>query len=146
MFGHLLAEAESDSISYCEVVLLVQNNSTILLLEKPVISGQSFYELPSGLIKQEESLQQVVQRVLMESVSLSLKRVVTFLTHRDYFKNDKKKRAFYFIIEANDLEDIALSNHHSFGWIEPKEAVGYPIREDLREILDLYIKLKSSFI
>ena len=144
MFGHLLAEAQADSVEYCEAVLLVEKNEKILLLEKFPVAGQGFYELPSGVIKEQESLQQAVRRVLIETISLSLKRVVRFLTYRDFLKNNKKGRAFYFIVEVNDPEDIALSKHHSFGWIEPKEAVGYPITEDLREILDLHMKIKEQ--
>ena len=40
------------------------------------------------------------------------------------------------------MEDIILSKHRGFGWVEPKEAFGYPIKEDLREILDLYLKIR----
>lgn len=141
MFGYLLGEAESDLVSCCKVDLLVEKNGKILLLEKVPIVGQGFYELPSGVIKQQESLQQAIQRILVEITSLVLKRVVKFLTYKDSLTTDGKERAFYFIVEANDPEDIALSKHHGYGWVEPKEAPGYPIKEDLREILDLHMKI-----
>lgn len=142
MFGYLLSQAGKDLVALCVVQLLVERKDTLLLLEEPLSIGQGFYELPSGFVKQEESFQQAIQRILVQEISLSLKKVIKLLTYRDSVENQKKKRDFYFIVEVNDPEDITLSKHHGFAWKEPAEAVGYPIREDLREILDLYMKIK----
>lgn len=143
MFGNLLNKAQADSIVYCEIDLLVEKNQKVLLLEKAPIAGQGFYELPMGSIKEGETLQQAIQRILIETIGLSLKKVVRFLTHKDFLKNEKT-RTFYFVVEVNDPEDINPNKYHSFGWVEPEEAVGYPIKEDLREILDLHMKIKQQ--
>ena len=88
-------------------------------------------------------MQQAIQRILMMQSSLSLKQVVRFLTYKDGIKNKKRERTFYFVVEAHDLEDIIAREHHGFTWVKPIEAVGYPIREDLREVIELYMELKK---
>lgn len=125
------------------IQLLVEKGETLLFLNNSINPEKSFYELPSGSVYPGESQQQALQRILMETVRLSLKNVVKLLTYKDNLKANELIRTFYFIIEAHDSEDIMLSKHSGFSWVEPKEVFGYPIKEDLREILDLYLKIKQ---
>jgi 8-oxo-dGTP pyrophosphatase MutT (NUDIX family) len=148
MFGHLLTQAKEDLIKECRVSLLVEKITsgrelTLLLIEQLPLRGQQGYEFPSGKVREVESLSQAIQRVLMEETSLSLNKVSQFLISKDSLTGSASKRIFYFLVEVKDPEDIILGHHHSYAWVSPKEAVGYPISEDLREIVDLYIKIKQ---
>jgi ADP-ribose pyrophosphatase YjhB (NUDIX family) len=125
------------------IKLLIEQGDLLLFLDNAINTERSFYELPSGSVYPDESQQQALQRILMETVRLSLKNVVKLLIYKDSFIQDRFTRTFYLIIEVHDPEDIFLTGHRGFGWVEPKEAFGYPIKEDLREILDLYLKTKQ---
>ena len=125
------------------IELFVEKEARLLFLENALDPERVFYELPSGSVYPEESQQQALQRILMETVRLSLKEVARLLTYKERIKEGKTTRTIYFIVDIHDPEDIILNKHRGFGWVEPKEAFGYPIKEDLREILDLYLKIKQ---
>ncbi len=65
------------------IQLLVEKGETLLFLKNSINPEKSFYELPSGSVYPDESQQQALQRILMETVRLSLKNVVKVLPHKD---------------------------------------------------------------
>jgi ADP-ribose pyrophosphatase YjhB (NUDIX family) len=137
MFQHFLDAAKKEGITEYFIKLIIEKKDQILLLESGEMNR--FYDFPFGKIKEKESMSSAIQRVSIETISLKIKNISRFLTFRD---DESKGRYFYFIVEVFDPEDIFLREHHSYGWANPKDVFGYPIKEDLREILDLYIKIK----
>ena len=118
-----------------EIRLLIEQGGRLLLVENIDNPQASFYEWPSGFLQEGKTRQQAVQRILMETLNLSLKNVIKHLISKDALD--------CFLVEVYDPEDIVLKKHQSFGWVEPKEIFGYPIKDDLREISDLYLKIKG---
>ena len=138
MYQHFIQQAHDKKIRNLLIKLFVEKNGKLLVLQS---QGEArSYDLPSGTIIQEESISQAIQRILVETISLSLKEVVSFVTFRD---NALFERTFYFIVTVHDPEDLLLRKEHAFGWVDPKELFGYPIKDNLREILDLYLKIKG---
>lgn len=138
MYQHFLDAAKKEGITESFIKLIIEKKDQILLLETGEMNR--FYDFPFGIIKEKESMSSAIQRISIETISLKIKNISSFLTFRD---DESKRRYFYFIVEVFDPEDIFLKERHSYGWANPKDVFGYPIKEDLREILDLYIKIKQ---
>lgn len=140
MFGHLLKDAEKESIKEVEVVLFAKKQKELLLLEEPFLEGQNFYHLPKGLVKKDETIFQALHRILMEEALLAVEEVEKFLAYQDIATKNGIKRSLYFVVKVQAPEDIQAKKYHSYAWVDPKEAVGYPIKDELREMIDLYMK------
>ncbi|MCH9630061.1 MAG: hypothetical protein S4CHLAM37_00530 [Chlamydiia bacterium] len=140
MFGHLLKDAKKDSITDVEVAILARKKDELLLLEEPYLNRQNFYHLPKGRIKEGETISQALHRVLMEETLLAASEVEKFLAYQDTETETGKKRSFYFVVSVVDPEEIQAKKYHSYAWAVPTEAVGYPIKDELREMLDLYMR------
>lgn len=143
MSSHLLKEAMSQGIQVCDVAAIVELKDTILLLEQYPLNQQGLWEVPCGVVLKDESLQQALQRVLMDNLNLFLKKVTKSIIYKDREEEGKKKRIFYFAVEVQDPEELITKKHHGFSWTEVGEAFSHPIQEELREVLDLYIKMKT---
>ena len=115
--------------------VIVEKGEKILLLED--FFGE--FHLPFGMIINHESINQALLRAMMDQVCLSVKNI-----KREFTAKDLKNRSRIFVIEVVDPEDLLLKEYKGYGWVDPKEAFGYPIKEDLRKILDLYLKLMQS--
>jgi len=49
-------------------------------------------------------------------------------------------RHLNFVIKVKDPFEVEKNKSISFSWLDVQEAVGYPIRDEVREMLDLYSK------
>lgn len=138
MFGNLLAKAVEEGFTSFELCLIIHKPSGILLLESPKRNGETFFDLPKGVIKSEESLNQALDRIVIEQTNLKLEQVEKLLCYFDTQNKGKKTRRYYFVARTLDPESIQTSKGHA--WVEPQEAVGYPINDELREAFDFYVK------
>ena len=93
------------------------------------------YELPTALLQKEESTQQTLQRAIVFETGLSLSKVVSFVGHIDAGKN----RQLIFLVNVSDPMGVQLREHVAYAWPEMQEAIGYPISDELREILNRYL-------
>jgi hypothetical protein len=139
----MLDEAKKEGIELFEVAIFVKKNETFLLLENNLGPNRFFFDPVIGEIKEGESLPIALERVLLQKIGLLLKKVIKYIAFRDVSFPSKKLRRYYFVAEVHDPEDLNLKEYHSYAWVELVDAVGYPVREDLREILDLLIKIKE---
>jgi hypothetical protein len=139
----MLDEAKKEGIELFEVAIFVKKNETFLLLENNQGPNRFFFDPVIGSIKEGESWPIALERVLLQKVGLALKKVIKYVAFRDLSSSSKKIRRYYFVVEVYDPEDLNLKEYHSYAWVELLDAVGYPVREDLREILDLLIKIKE---
>ncbi len=141
MFGNLLTIAKNEGVLAFELSLLLHKPDGFLLLENSPLTQSGFYEPPQGAIRENESINQAIDRIVMEKTNLKLESIEKLLCFFDTDEKEPKTRRFYFICKALDPEDIQLSAHHGYTWIKPEDAVGYPIKDELREAFDLYMKM-----
>ena len=141
MYSHLKDEAAQSGIEKIRVSAIVRQKNRILLLEKPVKRGgfSGEYELPVTLVKEGETIQQALQRALIEEVRLEIKDVVAYLGHYD----EGKVRDYYFVVLVHSPSSAQAIRHIACAWVDIGEAVGYPISNHLRQTLDLFAKLVS---
>ena len=136
MYSHLKEEAKEEGIKKIKVGAIIRQKGRILLLKKPI--GNE-YELPAAVVKEDETIQQALQRGLIEEVRLEIKDVVAFLGHYD----ENKVREYYFVVLAHSPASAQAIRHSACAWVDIGEAAGYPISDHLRQTLDLFAKLVS---
>ncbi len=136
MYSHLKAEAAESGIQKIRVAAIVRQKNRILLLEK---STNVEYELPAASVKKEETIQQALQRALIEEARLDLRDVVAYLGHHD----EGKVREYYFVVLVHNASSAQAIGHSACAWVDIGEASGYPISDHLRQTLDLFAKLVS---
>ena len=83
------------------IELFVEKEAKLLFLENARDPQRVFYELPSGSLYPNESQQQALQRILMETVRLSLKKVARLLAYKERIKEGKVVKVVYFIVDIH---------------------------------------------
>ncbi|MBP9841995.1 MAG: NUDIX hydrolase [Simkaniaceae bacterium] len=136
MYSHLKEEAKKAGIQKIRVAAIVRQKNRILLLEK---GGSAEYEIPTTYVKEGETIQQALQRGLIEEARLDIKDVVAYLGHYD----QGKTRDYYFVVLVHNPSSAQAIRHSACAWVDIGEAVGYPISDHLRQTLDLFAKLVS---
>ena len=143
IYGELLREAKKDGIKrFVAGGIITNNDSKILLLkrkESDFMGG--IYELPSGKVEKEETLENALFREIKEETGLIAKEVGEYIGSFDYIsKNEEKTRQFNFAVTVKDFSEIKLSEHESFAWVGESEIEQYQISENIKEILKKFWK------
>ena len=116
------------------VEALIKNQNQVLLVEDAV---SQHYEFPSSPLKVDESLQQALQRLVIERTSMVMSDVKAFFGHYDV-KKETLTRHFQFVVEVSDPFAIQLSGYAAYAWVAVQEGVGYPITDQVRKQLDTF--------
>ncbi len=133
MYKNLIEEARKEGIEKLAIEALVQKDGKVLLIEE-LGKGESFYGFPAASLKEEESIPQALQRAVTENTAMQLKEVKSYLGHYD----QDGIRHYHFVVEVNDPYSLEENTNIAYAWLEVQEAVGYPITDEVREMLDLY--------
>lgn len=136
MYKNLIEAAREDGIEEVVIDALVRKEDGKVLLVEDLRSENPFYHFPYAQVKDEESIPQAIQRAVTENTAMEIKEVLRYLGHYDV----GGKRHLNFVVEVNDPFEVEENKSISFAWLDVQEAVGYPIRDDVREMLDLYSK------
>lgn len=139
MAQNLIEDAKKQGISRMHVAAFVKNGAGKILLIEELLMDHAIYRLPTAKLKTGETLQQALQRGIMEETSMVLSNVISYLGHYD----SGAKRTFHFIIEVQDPYSLEAKHEIGHAWLEPQEAVRYPIRTELREMVDVYTKYQK---
>ena len=139
MYKNLIEEAKSAGLEHIVIKVLIQKEGKQVLLVEDLKRPQSVYELPSASLKEEETIPQALQRAVTEMTSMQMKEVIAYLGHEDF----EGARHYYFVVEVKDPYSVEENTKIAHAWLELQEAVGYPIRDQLREMLDRYAKLSG---
>lgn len=140
MYKNLIEEARSEGMEGIAISVIVQNMKGQILLIEDLNGEKSVYELPSTYLKEEETIPQALQRAVTESTAMELKEVMAYLGHYD----QEKTRYYHFIAEVKDPYAVEENTKIAYAWLGVQEAVGYPIRDNLREMLDLYARFEEQ--
>lgn len=141
MYKNLLEEANKEGFNEIVIEVIVKNARGKILLIHALKNLIENYQFPSCLLKLNETIPQVLQRVVTEQTSMTLSEVISYLSHRDV----EGKRYFTFIVCVDAPSAIEGSTSIASAWVNVEEAYGYPISEDIRETLDLYTRFEESY-
>ncbi|MCB1106972.1 MAG: NUDIX domain-containing protein [Chlamydiia bacterium] len=137
MYKNLLESAHEEGITEVTIDVLVQKGDGKILLVENMEGNDPFYHFPIALVKKDETIPQAIQRAVTENTGMEMKEVVRYLGHYDH----SGVRHLNFVIEVKDPYSLEGTKKLIYAWLDVQEAVGYPIRDELREILDLYAKI-----
>ncbi|WP_420421727.1 NUDIX hydrolase [Simkania sp.] len=140
MFTNLIDEAKKEGIENVHVAALVRNAEDQVLLIEKVLQEKPIYEFPTADVKEGETIQQALQRAVLEETAMELGDVKAYLGHYDVGQD----RYYHFVTEVKDPCSIEQNTKIAYAWLETQEAVGYPITDDLREMLDVYAKMQQA--
>ena len=136
MYKNLIEAAREEGIKEVSIDALVCKEDGKVLLVEDLQSVNPFYHFPCVRVKNEETIPQAIQRAVTEITAMEIKEVLRYLGHYDV----GLRRHLNFVVEVNDPFAVEENKSISFAWLDVQEAVGYPIQDEVREMLDLYSK------
>ncbi|MCP5505499.1 MAG: hypothetical protein H7A38_01275 [Chlamydiales bacterium] len=132
---NLVEMAKKEEMNHIIVEAVIQKEGKILLIE-PLGNGETFYRFPYAEMLEGETMQQALQKAITLQTAMELKEVKRYLGHYD----KKGTRHLHFVVEVKDPYSVEEKTSIAFAWVEARDGVGYPITDELREMLDLYVK------
>jgi len=140
MYKNLIEEARKEGFEEIVVETILQKDDGSILLTQDLQVVNPIYGLPSAELKKGEAISQGLQRGIMENTAMQLKEVKAYLGHYDL----DGKRHYHFIAEVLDPYSLEENTNIAYAWLSVEDATGYPITDELREMLDLYAKFKKA--
>ena len=136
MYKNLVETAHEEGFKAVVVEALACKEDGQVLLLEDLQGSDRFYHFPYAELKEGETLPQAIQRALIMTAALHIKEVRRFLGHYDR----EGRRYLNFVVEVSDPYAVEENKGISFAWLDIQEAVGYPIHDETRGMLDLFAK------
>ena len=140
MVKNLIDAAKKEGIEKIFISTLIRKDTQILLIGE-LLQTKTIYRFPTAEVIEGESIPAALQRAITEETGMRLKTVISYLGHYDLEIEGKKVRYYHFVTEVVDPYSIESNNRFSYAWLEVQEAVGHPISDQLREMLDQYSRI-----
>lgn len=122
------------------VILNAKNE--ILLLKRPMDDFMGgIYELPSGNLEENESIEEGLIREIKEETNLEILNIESFINTFDYLSGSgKKSRQFNFEIKVKKYDDISLTEHDEYIWLSLSDIENNEnITEEVKYTIDILI-------
>ncbi|TLW93568.1 NUDIX domain-containing protein [Saccharomonospora piscinae] len=134
----LTTQAANDEVQQLVVGAIVQVGEKILLLKRPADDFMGgIYELPSGKVEGDETLDAALVREVAEETGLTVTDLVAYLGSFDYTSGSgKKSRQFNFAVSVERSEPVRLTEHDSYLWASLDEQP--PVTDAVKEIVQTY--------
>jgi|GEM_PF-1674251 len=141
-FIDLIEEAKKDGIQHLYIAAAPVFEHTIFLLKRSIAASThpGFFVFPTSEYQDGESINQLLQKALLINAGLVLDSVQDYIGHFDY----DGKRQCTFIVHVKDPYAVQLSSHEAYSWVPIREAIGYPISGEMRELLDRIIEKTNA--
>ena len=144
----LVAGAGRDGARRLVAGAIIESAGRILLLRrKPDDFMGGIFELPSGRVEEGESLSRALTREVLEETGLAVAEITGYLGSFDYLsRSGSLTRQFNFCVTIagkTGKENVVLSEHDSFIWIEPASLNGLEVTDSTASILEAYFKKAS---
>lgn len=118
--NELIADGIKSGIDRFVVTGIIFKGDTCLLLQrKDNDFWGGFYEAPGGKVEDNESIKEALIREIKEETNLMLEEIEAFVGYFDYLSSSgKKTRNFAFNITVQNLNNIKVSEHQSYKWVD----------------------------
>ncbi|MES2545310.1 MAG: NUDIX domain-containing protein [Bacteroidota bacterium] len=118
-----MIENQNIKIAVDAIVFGYQNNKLfVLLIQQKFGTDESYWALPGGLVKHEESLQDAVKRELKEETNVSLNYMEQLFTFGDDLFRDSRNRvvsvAYFALVDPTKMKLIAATDAERAQWFQ----------------------------
>jgi len=134
----ILGQAKKEGIKrFVAGGIIAKKNKVLLLRRRAGEFMTGIYELPSGRVKEKESLGEALRREIEEETGLKIIKVGEYIDSFDYDSSSgEKTRQFNFVVEVENKEvRLNAAEHDDFTWIEPTTLGMYKITESVQKTL-----------
>lgn len=140
MVKNLIDAAQREGIKEIFISAVIRKDTQVLLIREQ-LQAKTVYRFPTAEIIEGESIPETLQKAITEETGMSLKSVIAYLGHYDQKIEGNNVRYYHFVAEVVDPYSVESNTRFSYAWLEVQEAVGYPITDQLREMLDQYSRM-----
>jgi len=143
-----MTEQQNIKVAVDAIVFGYQNNQLyLLLIQQKFGTQQSYWALPGGLVKNDESLQEAVKRELKEETNVVVNYFEQLFTFGDDINRDPRNRvisvAYFALVDPSKLQIKADSDADNVQWFNINEIP--PLAFDHKIIIGKAIeRLKSK--
>ncbi|MGC8533763.1 MAG: NUDIX hydrolase [Candidatus Parvarchaeum sp.] len=137
LLNQLTEKARKEGIERFVVGAVIAINGKVLILRRTKEDFMGgIYELPSGKVEQEETLEQALYREIKEETGLNIKEILSYIKSFDYESaSGKKTRQFNFLVVTKE-GDIKISEEHDdYKLIGKNEVNSYNITDNVKEVI-----------
>ncbi len=140
LYENLITEAKENKINRYVVGAVIEKDSHILLLKRPEDDFMGgIYELPSGKVEDNETLETALYREVEEETGLKVRKIKRYLGHFDYeSKSGKKTRQFNFAVTVEEPIEIRLQEYDDYAWLDKDQIQNCPTTDSVKKILYLF--------
>ncbi|MCV9927738.1 NUDIX hydrolase [Flavobacterium sp. LS1R49] len=121
-----MIENQNIRVAVDAIVFGYQNNQLyVLLIQQKFGSKESYWALPGGLVKNDESLQEAVKRELKEETNITVNYFEQLFTFGDDIFRDPRNRvisvAYFALVDSSKLKIKADSDAENVQWYKVEE-------------------------
>jgi 8-oxo-dGTP diphosphatase len=144
VFVDLVRCAAADGIQQLVVGAVVQHDNDVLLLKRPETDFMGgIWELPSGKVEKNESLDQSLAREVLEETGLTVTDITATLRSFDYTSGSgRRSRQFNFAVDVAAPEPVNLTEHDAYAWRPVTRDL--PVTDAVRAVLEDYKAAASN--
>ena len=116
--------------------VVVRNGSVLLLRRKYGDFKGGLYELPSGVVEPGETLEEALNREVMEETGLQVSQVEGYLGFFNYLSGGgRTTRQFNFLVSVSEFSCISLTEHDAFIWAQTSDLNRLHVSEAVLKVL-----------
>jgi 8-oxo-dGTP diphosphatase len=121
-----MTEKQNIRVAVDAIVFGYQNNELyVLLIQQKFGTQESYWALPGGLVKNDESLQDAVKRELKEETNITVNYFEQLYTFGDDIFRDSRNRvisvAYFALVDSSKLKIKADSDAENVQWFKISE-------------------------
>lgn len=147
-FDKLEKKARADRVVkiVAGAIILNQEDKVLFLKRREDDFMGGILELPSGVVEKGEKINEGLKREVKEETNLEIERLGMFINTFDYLSSSgKKSRQFTFEVNVEKSEDIFLTEHDEYKWLNYKEIEeNKNITDEVKYAIEIYRYNKSK--
>lgn len=145
IFKELESSAKKDHVEKIVVGAIITNDKGEVFIARRKLDDfmGGYFEIPGGNAEVGETIYDTLVRETKEETNLDIKKVVSYVNYFDYVSDSgKKSRQFNFVVEVESTDNIILTEHDYYEWLDINDLEKLnEMSDEVKEVLITYKKL-----